>query len=133
VSCDDGTPRARAGEVVLAVEDDPTVRSVAVNMLRELGYGVIEASDGPTALEALDRAPRVDLLFTDLAMPGGLNGRDLIREATKRETHLKALLTSAYTDQLWCETGSGVAVHLLAKPYRESDLARAVRAVLDST
>ena len=132
-SCDDGIPRARAAEVVLVVEDDPTVRSVAVNMLRDLGYSVIEASDGRAALEELDRAPRVDLLFTDLAMPGGLNGRDLIREAIRRESCLKALLTSAYTDQLWCEAGTDMAVHLLEKPYRERDLARAVRAVLDGT
>ena len=81
------------------------MRQIAVDALKELGYSVLEAPNGPAALEMLSRSRRVDLLFTDFAMPGGLNGRDLAVEAQSRRPEIKVLLTSAYTDRLFAEAG----------------------------
>ena len=126
-----GVPRARDGEIVLAVEDDDAVRQIAVDALKELGYSVIEAPNGPAALEMLSRSRRVDLLFTDFAMPGGLNGRDLAVEAQSRRPEIKVLLTSAYTDRLFAEAGTQLPMRFITKPYRERELAQAIRGVLD--
>ena len=122
-------PRARGDETVLAVEDDSAVREIAVGMLTELGYRVIEAPDGPTALRTLRGDSRADLLFTDLAMPGGMNGRDLAARARGMRPGLKILLTSAHTDQLLADPDPAIPV--LHKPYRAQDLARAVRTAID--
>jgi PAS domain S-box-containing protein len=125
-----GVPRARAGEIVLAVEDDDAVRQIAVDALKELGYSVLEAPNGPAALEMLARSRRIDLLFTDFAMPGGLNGRDLAVEAQSRRPEIKVLLTSAYTDRLFAEAPQ-LPMRFITKPYRERELAQAIRGVLD--
>jgi CheY-like chemotaxis protein len=122
-------PRARAGETVLAVEDDGAVREIAVGMLTDLGYRVLEAPNGPAALQMLQTAHGIDLLFTDLAMPGGMSGRDLMARARGLIPELKVLLTSAHTDQLLAETDPATPV--LHKPYRALELARAVRAAID--
>jgi CheY-like chemotaxis protein len=124
-------PLARAGEVVLAVEDDAAVREIASGMLRDLGYHVLEAADGPAAIEVLQRVGPIDLLFTDLAMPGGLSGRELAAIARQLRPGLKVLVTSAHTDQLLEGADGDSAVLLLNKPYRAQELARAVRAAID--
>jgi len=124
-------PRAAVGEVVLAVEDDPGVRLAAVSALKDLGYIVEEAENAATALDALERLPRVDLLFTDLAMPGELDGRGLAAEAVRRKPGLRVLLTSAYADRLSVEA-RGTALRFLGKPYREPELAHAIRNAIDS-
>ena len=72
--------RAASGETVLVVEDDQRVRRVSVRRLRELGYAVIEADSGPAALLVLDREEPIDVLFTDIVMPGGMTGIDLAHE-----------------------------------------------------
>ena len=126
-----GVPRARDGEIVLAVEDDEAVRQIAVDALKELGYSVIEAPNGPAALELLSRSKRVDLLFTDFAMPGGLNGHELAMEARSRRPDIKILLTSAYTDRLFADAATQAPMRFITKPYREGDLAQAIRGVLD--
>jgi PAS domain S-box-containing protein len=126
-----GVPRARDGEVVLAVEDDDTVRQIAVDALQDLGYKVFEASNGRLALEVLRDQPRIDIVFTDFAMPGGLNGRDLAMEAVARRPGVKILLTSAYTERLSTDGAPYAALRFLSKPYREGDLASAIRAALD--
>jgi PAS domain S-box-containing protein len=128
-----GVPRAREGEIIMAVEDDDSVRQIAVDALTELGYSVIEAPNGPAALELLSRSNRVDLLFTDFAMPGGLNGRDLAAAAQSRRPEIKVLLTSAYTDRLFTDAATKLPMRFLTKPYRERELAQAVRGVLDGT
>jgi PAS domain S-box-containing protein len=127
----EGVPRARDGEIVLAVEDDDTVRQIAVDALKDLGYGVFEAPNGRTALDLLNREPRIDLLFTDFAMPGGINGRDLAAEAVAQRPHIKILLTSAYTEQLTAANSPVPSMRFLSKPYREGELALAVRSTLD--
>jgi PAS domain S-box-containing protein len=128
---DGGELRAQEGEIVLAVEDDDAVRQIASDALKELGYSVIEASNGPAALELLAGAPRIDLLFTDLAMPGGMNGHELAAEARMRRPDLKVLLTSAYTDRFARDGEARAPLRFLNKPYREHELASAVRNALD--
>jgi PAS domain S-box-containing protein len=127
-----GILRARDGEIVLAVEDDKAVRQIAADALRELGYSVLEAPDGPAALELLSHSTRIDLLFTDFAMPGGMNGRDLAAEAVARRPEIKVLLTSAYTDRLLADATTRLPLRFITKPYRERDLAEAIRGALDN-
>ena len=77
-------PTGTRSEMILVVEDDPDVRSYTTAMLCELGYGVVEAADGPAALRLLEVQSGVHLLFTDIGLPGGLNGRQLADEAWRR-------------------------------------------------
>lgn len=126
-------PEARPGERVLAVEDDPLVRRLVVRQLTGLGYEVHEAESGPEALDLLGRLGSVDLLFTDVVMPGGMDGRELARVAVERQPDLSVLYTSGYSEDAIVHDGrldEGVA--LLMKPYRVADLARRVREVLDA-
>jgi len=136
-------------ETVLAVEDNPGLRRVVVRQLKELGYRVLEAEDGPSALKRLDVEP-VDLLFTDIVMPGGLSGYDLARLAKERRPELKVVLTSGFPEaKLGNGNGNGgngraagngnggfadgppSGLRLLSKPYRREELARLLREVLD--
>ncbi|HEX9471151.1 MAG TPA: PAS domain S-box protein, partial [Bradyrhizobium sp.] len=115
-------------EVVLVVEDDALVRRYVVTQIESLGYSTLEASNAMEALKVIDNAPAIDLLFTDVIMPGPMNGRQLVEEAIKRRPSLKTLYTSGYTENAIVHHGrldSGVL--LLAKPYRKSDLARMMR------
>jgi signal transduction histidine kinase len=125
------TSAARGGEeTVLVVEDDEAVRLLVCNDLRALGYRVLQAADGREALVVLD-AQQVDLLFTDVVMPGGLSGRQLADEACRRRPTLRVLYTSGYTENAIVHHGRlDPGVMLLAKPYRRVDLAGAVRAAL---
>ena len=123
----------RGSETVLVVEDDHGVRDFAVSVLRELGYHVLEAATGDAAFGLIETNPGIDLLFTDVVMPGDLNGADLTKAALERRPELRVLFTSGYTTRLiekeWPET----RVDLLRKPYRSIDLAQRVRAALDRT
>ena len=119
-------------ETILVVEDEPEVRSLAVDILKTLGYTVLEAEDGKAALEVLEGAPGVDLLFTDVVMPGGLSGNDLAREAGRQAKHIKILFTSGYpADRLDDGKGQNGAVKLLRKPYTKRELAETIRSVLE--
>ncbi len=127
-------PRGR-GEVVLLVEDDPDVRTLAVTLLGGLGYSVLEAPDGRRALDELARAKGVNLLFTDVVLPGGMTGGRLAREARRISPGIKVLFMSGYTGSAnFAETEGPDGVEnftFLQKPFRKADLARAVRAALD--
>ena len=127
------TTRIEGGdEVVLVVEDDALVRRYVVTQVESLGYTTLEASNAAEALNVIGNAAAVDLLFTDVIMPGPMNGRQLVDEALKRRPSLKTLFTSGYTENAIVHHGrldSGVL--LLAKPYRRSDLARMMRMALD--
>jgi CheY-like chemotaxis protein len=125
-------PGARPGEVVLVVEDDTMVLRLAVQLLTDLGYQTLEARDGPEAIEALNRVGRIDLLFTDVVLPKGMNGTALAREAQRRKPELKVLYMSGYTANAIVHHGVlDKGVHLLTKPFRKVELARKVRQVLD--
>ena len=118
-------------EVVLVVEDDALVRRYVITQVQSLGYTALEAANAAEALKVLDSTPIVDLLFTDVIMPGVMNGRQLVDEALKRRPSLKTLYTSGYTENAIVHHGrldSGVL--LLAKPYRKSELARMLRTAL---
>jgi len=120
-------------ETVLVVEDEEGVRDIAVTMLGDLGYQVLEAEDGPAALTVLKEHPDIDLLFTDVVMPKGMNGAELAIEAMKLEPALKVLYTSGYTDNA-LSYGEHLkeGVELLLKPYQQKVLAQKIRHVLDS-
>jgi len=131
----DGRVAAAPGgsETLLVVEDSPTVRGIAVSMLRGLGYTVLEAADGHAALAILETRVPIDLLFTDLIMPNGINGQDLLRRGRALRPDLRAMFTSGYSEQFLRDRNSADAgVPLLNKPYRRHALAEAVRSVLDS-
>jgi PAS domain S-box-containing protein len=124
-----GTPRGR--ETILVVEDDALVQGYVIAQLGGLGYRTLVASDGAAALALVDQGIAFDLLFTDMIMPGGMNGRELAEAVLKRRAGVKVLYTSGYTDNTIVHDGHldpGVA--LLRKPYRKSDLAQKIREVL---
>jgi len=118
-------------EIILVVEDDSRVRQLTIKRLKLIGYEVLEASDGPTALEILNRGDAVDLVFTDLIMPGGLSGRDVAIRARQIKPGIKVLLTSGYAEEL--VRGDDLQrenLKVLRKPYQQADLVKALRQVL---
>lgn len=119
-------------ESILVVEDDDAVREHAVTQLQSLGYNVVVASSGPEAIELLRRSTVLDLLFTDVVMPG-MGGRELAKAARKLRPSLKVLYTSGYTENSIVHNGRlDRGVKLLNKPYRRDQLAAQVREVLDN-
>jgi len=122
----------RGGESILVVEDDPLVRNLVAMQLRDLGYRVVEAADGPKARTILDSAQPIDLMLTDVVMPGGMTGRELAELAQRQRPNLKTLYTSGYTADAIVHQGKlEPGVHFLSKPFRRQDLAVKVREVLD--
>ena len=125
-------PAAEGGnETILVVEDDRLVRSYVLTQLRSLGYATLDAANAAEALAIVQAGNRFDLLFTDVIMPGGMNGRQLADELQKSKPGFKVLFTSGYTENAIIHHGrldSGVL--LLAKPYRKSELAVMVRTAL---
>ena len=120
-------------EAILVVEDDAMVRKYVMAQIESLGYTTYEAANAAEALAVIDTPATVDLLFTDVIMPGTMNGRQLVDEALKRRATLKILYTSGYTENAIVHHGrldSGVL--LLAKPYRKAELARMIRMALGS-
>jgi len=119
-------PAYAANESILVVEDDGEVRRIVTKQIAELGYTVIEAQTPKEALALLkDPQVRIDLLFTDLVMPGGMNGHELARAAIAERPGLRALFTSGYSDSsLRGDERLREDEHFLSKPYRKQDLAR---------
>src|SRR5262249_10826460 len=126
-------PQQSGHETVLVVEDDAAVRTVATNILEGLGYQVLQADDGDAPLAILDAPGPIHLLFTDLVLPNGMSGQDLLRQAWERRPGLKALFTSGYSANFVAASGAAETVPLLGKPYRKQKLAEAVRGVLDAS
>ncbi|MDE1995614.1 MAG: response regulator, partial [Rhizobiaceae bacterium] len=125
-------PEAADGEVVLVVEDDPDVRAYSVESLRELGYHVLEAPDGPAALQLLASHREIDLIFCDVILPGGMSGAEVVAKAREISPSLKALFTTGYSRNAIVHHGRlDKGVHLLTKPFAFEDLAARVRDVLD--
>ncbi|HEX2136040.1 MAG TPA: ATP-binding protein [Microvirga sp.] len=125
------TARAE-GETILVVEDDDDLRRYATEALRELGYRVYEAPDGRTALEVIDREPTIDLLFTDVVLTGGMNGKTLADQARRRRPDLEVLFTTGYTSNAIVHQGRlDPGVNLISKPFTYAELAARVRRLLD--
>jgi PAS domain S-box-containing protein len=123
----------RGGELILVVEDNVDVRAFVVKHLRDLGYRVVEAKDGPSALGTLEQPTPIDLLLTDVIMPGGMTGRQLSDEAMRRRPDLKTLFISGYTEDSIVHQGKlDPGVNFLSKPFRRRDLALKVREALDT-
>jgi len=121
------------GETILVAEDHPDVRSFTVDMLRELGYRVLEAMDGHAALRVLDAHREIVLLFTDIGLPRGMNGRQLAAEAQRRKRSLKVLFTSGYARNAVVHHGRlDRGVELIVKPFTYATLATRVRRMLDN-
>jgi PAS domain S-box-containing protein len=124
-------PVLETGKTVLLVEDDEGVRQVAESLLTELGCSVVTADDGPEALRLLEHAPQVDLLVTDVVMPGGMSGVELAQTARQSRPDLKVLLSTGYAgDRLEEAANQGWSV--LRKPYQAKELSEAVKQALVS-
>src|SRR5690606_27349658 len=119
------------GECVLVVEDDDMVRQFVCRQLELLGYRVISAGSGPAAFSILQERADIDLLFTDVVMPGGMTGRMLADAARTLRPGLRVLYTSGYTENAIVHHGRlDQGISLLSKPYRRAELARKIRDVL---
>ena len=126
-------PEGTGEETILVVEDDHEVRAYSVEVLLDLGYRVIEAADGLAALRLLQTGQHVDVLFTDVVLPGGMTGRVLADGARQLRPGLKVLYTSGYSRNAIVHQGRlDPGVQLISKPFTYSDLATRVRDVLDS-
>ena len=130
----DGTASGEGGEeAILVVEDDVMLRSFVTTQLGSLGYKVLSAANAAEALAISDTGTAFDLLFTDITMPGRMNGRQLAVEMARRRSALKVLFTSGYSENTAAAIdGLDPDILLLAKPYRKADLARMVRLALSS-
>jgi CheY-like chemotaxis protein len=135
VATDVQTGPARGGsETVLIVEDDEDVRGTVGDMLSELGYRVLKAKDAQSALAVVESGIPVDLLFTDVVMPGTLSSPELARKAKERLPNIAVLFTSGYAQNAIVHGGRlDEGINLLSKPYSREELARKVRHVMRNT
>lgn len=126
-------PVEGGSETILVVEDDPVVQATVVDLLSDLGYAVLRTSDGASALELVKSGVGIDLLFTDVVMPGPVRAPDLARQVQAMQPHAAVLFTSGYTENAIVHGGRlDPGVNLLSKPYRREDLARKVRHTLNN-
>jgi CheY-like chemotaxis protein/two-component sensor histidine kinase len=133
-SVESPAPAGSAAETILVSEDDEEVRAYSAEVLRELGYRVLEAADGPAALVLLRTETKIDLLFTDVVLPGGMSGAVLAREAADIRPGLKILFTTGYARNAIVHQGRlDPGVELLTKPFSYTDLATRIRDMLDRT
>jgi PAS domain S-box-containing protein len=125
------TVRGR-GETILVVEDEPDLRTYTTEALRDLGYRVFDAGDAREALEVFERHPEIELLFTDVVLTGGMNGRALSEEISRRRPGLPVLFTTGYTSNAIVHHGRlDPGMHLIGKPFSYAELASKVRRMLD--
>jgi CheY-like chemotaxis protein len=125
------SPEAR-GEAILVVEDDPDLRTLVVTLLSNLGYEVMEARDGESAMAIMIDAQRINLLLTDVVLPGGMNGPRIAEAAERQHPGIKVLYMSGYTENaVMHQNRLEQNVILLEKPFRKAELAQKLREVLD--
>jgi PAS domain S-box-containing protein len=126
-------PEGSRSETVLVVEDDADVRAYSADILRELGYRVLEVADGPSALRLLERQPEVDLLFCDVVLPGGWTGAQTAAQARTLRPGIKVLFTTGYARNAIVHHGRlDPGVQLVTKPFTFAELAAKIRDALDS-
>ncbi|KQV36214.1 PAS domain S-box protein [Rhizobium sp. Root1204] len=120
-------------ETILVAEDDEGVRTTVIEMLQELGYRVLKANDAAAALSIIESGIQIDMLFTDVVMPGPLKSSEMAKKAKERLPHLAVLFTSGYTENSIVHGGRlDAGVQLLSKPYTREALARKIRHVLNN-
>ena len=121
---------APASGTVLVVEDDDSVRESAILLMTAIGYDVLEASNGVEALDVIDRNDAIDILFSDVMMPGGVNGFEVATEATRRRPGLRVILTSGYSEAELARSGvAGDDFRIIGKPYTNEELAAALKSL----
>ena len=121
-------PRAEQGETVLIVDDEPTVRMLVTEVLEDLGYTSIEAADGAAGLKVLQSEARIDLLVTDVGLPGGMNGRQLADAARTLRPDLKVLFITGYAENAVLSHGHlEHGMHVLTKPFAIDVLANRIK------
>jgi PAS domain S-box-containing protein len=124
--------QAVGAESILLVEDDEALRAYGVELLNDLGYSVLAAANAAGALEIIERGHKIDLLFTDVVMPGGMNGRELANEAMRRRPGLKVLFTTGYTRNAIVHRGRlDPGLQMIGKPFTYQELGTRIRAILD--
>ncbi len=126
-----GAPRAERGGTVLVVDDEPTVRMLVMEVLEDLGYAAIEAADGASGLHVLQSDARVDLLVTDVGLPGGMNGRQMADAARIGHPDLKVLFITGYAEN--AVVGNGLldhGMHVMTKPFALEALASRIRELI---
>ena len=127
-------PRARVGETVLVVDDEATVRMLVAEVLDDLGYATLEAADGPAGLEVLQSDARVDLLITDVGLPGGMNGRQVADAGRTARPGLRVLFITGYAEN--AVVGNGhlePGMHVMTKPFAMDALATRIQAIVGKT
>ncbi len=125
------SPRAESGETVLVVDDEPTVRMLVGDTLAELGYRAIEVGDAKSALKVLESDVNIDLLITDVGLPGGMNGRQMADIARQSRPNLKVLFITGYAEN--AAVGNGhleSGMHVMTKPFAIEKLASRIRDIL---
>ena len=124
--------RARAGETVLVVDDEPTVRMLVTEVLEDLGYAAIEAADGPSGLKVLQSDVRIDLLVTDVGLPGGMNGRQMADAGRERRPDLKVLFITGFAENAALNHGHlDHGMQILTKPFALDALATRIRGIIE--
>jgi len=124
-------PRAEPGETVLVVDDEPTVRMLVTEVLGDLGYTAIEAADGPAGLRVLQSNARIDLLVTDVGLPGGMNGRQVADAARERRPELRVLFITGYAENAVLNHGHlDPGMHVLTKPFALEALASRIKELI---
>ncbi len=130
---DASSPAAEENETILVVDDEPLVRMVATEVLRELGYNVLEAGDGPEALAVLRSNTRVDLLVTDVGLPNGMNGRQVADAARELRAGLQVLFVTGYAENAVLNHGHlEPGMQVLTKPFASDVLGRRVRQLIEA-
>ena len=127
---DPAAPEDETRPRILVVEDNEDVRELAESMLGAAGYAVVSAASGERALELLEEEQNFDLLFTDVIMPGGMNGLQLAEQVRARQPETPILITTGYMDELPSATPRAQPLDVLSKPYRQEELLSRVRAIL---
>ena len=126
-------PRAEAGETVLVVEDEPVIRNLIIEVLQDLGYRALEASDGPAGLKVLQSRQRIDLLVTDVGLPG-INGRQLADAARETRPDLKVLFITGYAENATLANGFlDPGMEIFTKPFAVEALATRIRSMIQGT
>ena len=117
----------RSGETILVIDDEPMVRMLIVDSLEDLGYGCLEAADGPSGLQILETTPGIDLLVTDVGLPGGLNGRQVAERARQLRPGLRILFVTGYAENAVLNHGHiERGMQVLTKPFAVEELGRRI-------